>query len=257
MGSAAQTRLQPRRTAPAHAALLAAVAVALLGGGCAGRNTVASGYEGAPAVGDVLLLPSNVVLPAPPGLESAPPLVDEEIRSYLDSHGKRVHSLTNEEAQAEWLASARALKAEVGTAQMDFDGAAATLARRMHAERRFDVLVLPWIALRPAKVRGRSVTWDGVTRTLRVRNPEGRNLQVLRDLDTQAAAPSLHVAVYSPDGQKLFEGVGGLDLLHALVIEGEPTRIDAELLPRSQIFAERSSLQEGIAVGFDPFLPRP
>jgi hypothetical protein len=101
------------------------------------------------------------------------------------------------------------------------------------------------------------VTWDGVTRTLRVRNPEGRNLQVLRDLDTQAAAPSLHVAVYSPDGQKLFEGVGGLDLLHALVIEGEPTRIDAELLPRSQIFAERSSLQEGIAVGFDPFLPRP
>jgi hypothetical protein len=253
----ALARCRHPRTPRTRASLLAAVAVVVLGGGCAGRNTVVGGYEGARAVGDVLLLPSNIVVPVPPGLEGATPIVDEEIRSYLDSHGKRVQALTSEEAQAEWLASARALKAEVGEAKMSFEGAAATLARRMHTERRFDALVVPWISLRPARVRGVSVSWDGVTRTLRVLNPQGRGLQVLKNLDTQATAPSLELAVFSPDGRKLFEGVGGLDLLHALVIEGEPTRIDAELLPRSQIFAERSSLEEGIAVAFDPFLPRP
>ncbi len=239
-----------------RARLLAALAIALLAAGCAGRNTVLGGYKGAAAVREVVLLPLNVVVPLPPGLEAAAPFVEEEIRKYLDSHGKRVQLLTGEEAQVAWLASAQALKAEVGASQMSFEGAAAILAKQLHAERPFDALVLPWIALRPAKVRGRTVSWDGVTRTLRIVNPEGRSLQVLKDLEAQAAAPSLQLAVFAPDGRKLFEGLGGLDLLHALVLEGEPTRIDAELLPRSQIFADRSSLQEGVAVAFDPFLPK-
>jgi hypothetical protein len=239
-----------------RAGLLVTLAIALPGAGCAGRNTVASGFEGASAVRDVALFPLNVVVPLPPGLEGAAPLVEEEIRDYLASQGKRVQSLAAEDALAAWLASAQALKAQVGAPRMDFEGAAAILARRLDAQRRFDALVLPWIALRPAKVRGRSVSWDGVTRTLRVVNPEGRSLQLLKDLQAQAAAPSLQLAVFAPDGRKLFEGVGGLDLLHALVLEGDPTRIDAELLPPAQIFSDRSSLQEGVAVAFDPFLPR-
>jgi len=244
--------LSPSRV---YAALVAAAGIALLAGGCAGRNILAGGHAGARGVRDVALFPANIVVALPPGLETAAPFVDEEIGKYLDSHGKRVQALTHEEALSEWLASAQALKAEVGESQMSFEGAAATLARRMHAERRFDALVLPWIAIRPAQVRGRTVTWDGVTRTLRILNPQGRSLQVLRDLEARAAAPSLQLAVFSPDGRKLFEGVGGLDLVHLLVLEGEPTRIQAEPLSRSEIFADRTSVQEGVAVAFDPFLP--
>lgn len=239
-----------------HAALVAAAAVALLAPGCAGDGILSGGRGGARGVRDVALFPANIVVAPPQGLETATPYVDEEIGKYLDSHGKRVQVLTREEAFTEWLASAQALKDEVGESQMSFDGAAATLARRLHAKQRFDALVLPWIAVRPAKVRGRTVTWDGVTRTLRILNPQGRSLQVLRDLEARAAAPSLQVAVFSPDGRKLFEGVGGLDLVHLLVLEGEPTRIEAEPLSRSEIFADRTSVQEGIAVAFDPFLPR-
>jgi hypothetical protein len=256
MGPLAAVRDRIRLAPRARAGLLAALASMLLGAGCAGPSSVASGFEGASALRDVVLFPLNVVVPLPPGLEDAAPFVDEELRSYLDSHARRVQSLTPEEALAAWLASAQALKEEVGASQMSFEGAAAILATQLHLERRFDALVLPWIALRPAKVRGRSVSWDGVTRTLRIVNPEGRSLQVLRDLEAQAAAPSLQLAVFSPDGRKLFEGVGGLDLLHALVLEGQPTRIGAELLPRAQIFTDRSLLEEGIAVSFDPFLPK-
>ena len=256
MGPFAGARPQLRFAPRVRATLVAAVTVALLTAGCAGCNSVARGHKGAPALDDVVLFPLNVVVPLPPGLETAAPSVDAAIREYLDAHDKRVQAPTPEEAQAAWLASAQALKAEVGASQMSFEGAAAMLARRMHEERRFDAVVLPWIALRPAKVRGRTVTWDGVSRTLKVVNPEGRSLQVLKEFQAQAAAPSLQVAVFSQDGRKLFEGVGGLDLLHALVLEGEPTRIDAELLPRAQIFADRTPVQEGIAVAFDPFLPR-
>jgi hypothetical protein len=256
MGPFAATRDRIHLAPQVRASLLAALAILLLGAGCAGRNTIASGFEGTSAVRDVVLFPLNVVVPLPPGLEDAAPFVDDEIRSYLDSHDKRVQSLTREEAEPAWLASAQALKAEVGASEMGFEGAAEILAKQLHQERRFDALVLPWIALRPAKVRGRSVSWDGVTRTLRVVNLQGRSLQVLKDLQAQAAAPSLQLAVFSPEGRQLFEGVGGLDLLHALVLAGDPIRIDAELLPRAQIFADRTSLQEGIAVAFDPFLPR-
>ena len=257
MGPFAGARPRLRFPPRGRATLAAALAVALLAGGCAGRNSVARGYAGAAALDDLALFPLNVVVPLPPGLEAAAPTVDAAIRAYLDAHEKRVRAPSFDAAQAAWLASAQALKAEVGASQMSFEGAAATLARRMHAQEPFDALVLPWIALRPAKVRGRTVSWDGVTRTLKVVNPEGRSLQVLRDFQAEAAAPSLQLAVFSPDGRKLFEGVGGLDLQHALVLEGEPTRIDAELLPRAQVFADRTPVAEGIAVAFDPFLPRP
>ena len=233
-----------------------AVAVALASAACAGRNTIARGHTGAGAVRDVLLLPLNVVVDPPPGLEDAAPFVEQEMHALLDAHGKRVRTLAREDADAAWLESAQALRAEVGSSEMGFDGAAAILARRLHALQPFDALVLPWIALRPAKVRGRTVTWDGVERTLRVVNPQGRSLKILRDFQANAAAPSLQLAVFSPDGRRIFDGVGGLDLLHALVLEGEPTRIDAELLPRAQIFADRTAIQEGVETAFDPFLPR-
>lgn len=251
-GAQSSTRPVPR----ARAAVVAALTVTLLGAGCAGSNKVARGHAGASAVSDVLLLPLNVVVALPPGIDDAALSVEDEIRRHLDAHGKRVQAPTREQAEAEWLASAQALRAEVGASQMSFDGAAAILARSLHAEHGFDALVLPWISLRPAKVRGRTVTWDGVTRTLRIVNPQGRSLQVLKDFQAQAAAPSLQLAVFAPDGRKLFEGVGGLDLLHALVLGGEPTQIDAEPLSRAQVFADRTSIQEGIEVAFDPFLPR-
>lgn len=235
----------------------ALAATCLATAGCAGHSAFGGGHAGAAEYGELLLFPLDVVAPLPAGTEAGAASVDAEIRRYLEDQDRRVHPVPPEEARSAWLASAQALKSEVGAERMSFEGGAATLARRLHGERRFDALVLPWIALAPAKVRGRTVTWDGVTRTLRVVNPQGRSLKVLKDFQAQAAAPSLHVAVFAPDGRKLFEGSGGLDLLHALVLEGEPTRIGAELLPRAQIFADRTPVYEGIAVAFDPFLPRP
>jgi hypothetical protein len=168
-----------------------------------------------------------------------------------------VQTLAPRDALAAWLAAAQALKAEVGDARMSFEGAARVVARQLAEAHRFDALVLPWIVLRPAKVRGRVVTWDGVSRTLRVVNPSGRSLGFLDDFEAQAAAPSIQVAIFAAAGAKIFEGVGGLDLIHALAIEGDPPKIDAVPRPREETFSDLAPLREGIAAAFDPFLPRP
>jgi hypothetical protein len=228
---------------------------ALLAAGCA-RNVVARGHGGAKAVREVALFPLNVVVPLPAGVAPGVASVEAELRAYLEAHGKRVEEVAPRDARAAWLASAQTLKAEVGEAQMSFDGAARVLARTLSRERRFDALVLPWLALRPARVRGRTVSWDGVSRTLGLVNPSGRSSMLLEDFEAEAAAPSLQLAVFSADGAKIFEGVGGLDLLHELVIDGDPPRIDARPRPRSEIFADRSPIREGVAAAFDPFLPR-
>jgi len=234
--------------------LLPALLALALAAGCAGRGgpVRSAGSD----VREVLLFPLNVVVAIPQGLEPGAPRVEEEVRSYLESRGKRVQTLPARDAHSAWVAAAQALKAEVGEDRMDFAGAARMLARQLAAERRFDALVLPWLVLRPAKVHGRAVTWDGVSRTLRVANPSGRSLGFLGDFQAQAAAPSLQVAVFSAEGESLFSGVGGLDLIHSLVIEGDPPKVDAVPLPTSEVFSDLGLLREGIGIAFDPFLPR-
>jgi len=245
----ARTPVTRRRAA----ALLVA---ALLAAGCAGRSPVAPGGADGAAVQDLLLLPLDVVAPVPAGLEPGVAFVEAELRAALESHGKRVQALAPRDAHAAWLAAARDLKAEVGDEAMGFEGAARVLARNLAREHRFDALVLPWLALRPAKVRGRSVRWDGVARTLRVVNPSGRSLGFLDDFEAQAAVPSIQLAVFSAAGEPLFEGVGGLDLIHVLAVEGDPPKVDARPRPRAEVFSDRTPLREGIAVAHDPFLPR-
>jgi hypothetical protein len=234
----------------------ALLGLALLAAGCA-RNVVARGFRGAQAVREIALFPLNVVVALPAGLAPGTAFVEAELLAYLEAHGKRVERVLLADARAAWLASAQALRAEVGEERMGFDGAGRLLARRLRAERRFDALVLPWLALRAAKVRGRTVSWDGVTRTLELASPSPRSAALLEDFAAQAAVPSLQVAVFSPEGAKIFEGAGGLDLVHELVIAGDPPRIDARPRPEPEIFSDRSAIREGVAVAFDPFLPRP
>jgi hypothetical protein len=238
---------------PPAAALLVA---ALLAAGCAGRSPAPAAPSPGAAARQLVLLPLDVVAPVPPGLEPGVGFVEAELLLTLESHGKSVRLLAARDAHAAWLAAARDLKAEVGDDEMDFEGAARVLERNIARDSPFDALVLAWIVLRPAKVRGRSVRWDGVTRTLRVVNSTDRSLGFLDDFEAVAAVPSIQLAVFSAQGEPIFEGIGGLDLVHALTVEGDPPKIDARPHPREEVFSDRTSLREGIAIALDPFVPR-
>jgi hypothetical protein len=68
----------------------------------------------------------------------------------------------------------------------------------------------------------------------------------------QITGLSLHVIVLSGDGKIVFQGLGGLDLVHS-VQEGTGA---AEPLLRLQpnLLGDTDNLREGIAVALDPYL---
>ena len=232
------------------------VALAFAAAACATRPGAAP-QASAPGVERVLVFPLNVVVSMPSGLESGAASVADALRTWLLAQGLAVEEVPTPEARTAWLAAAQALRAERGEQQMGFEAAASVLARGLRRERDFDALILPWLALRPAKVRNRTVTWDGVSRTLRLIGGESKKTHfLLEEFSADAAAPSLQVAVFSADGAKLFDGVGGLDLVHALVVEGDPPKIGERLIPASQMLSDHAPVNEGIALALAPLAKR-
>ena len=101
-----------------------------------------------------------------------------------------------------------ALRAEVGPDAMSFEGAARHLAQRLRARQEYDVLVMPSLTFRPAKLRTRRVSWDGVDRRLEtVGEPtHSGNIILANTFHGEMLAPSLAVFVFSPSGELLFGG---------------------------------------------------
>jgi hypothetical protein len=205
----------------------------------------------------IALLPLNVVVTLPSEVESGVDTVSRELRLFLEAHGFAVDPLELAEAREAWLRSALALKAEVGPDGMSFEGAARTLARQLRETRRFDALIVPWIAMRPARMQGGTASWDGIKRKVHVVASDGkrRSSWALGRLRAVVTAPSLQVVAFSPDGEKLDEGVGGLDLVHDADLDVTAATIHFEMTPRPAIFQDPETVRQGIAIALGPVLP--
>lgn len=228
-----------------------ALAVACAGGSAATRDAP----PGPPR--RVVVFPLNVVVTLPTDVESGVAAVSEELRAYLEARGLAVDRVELADAREAWLRSAQALKAEVGPDRMSFEGAGRTLARQLREVKDFDALILPWIAMRSARMQGGTISWDGVKRKLKVAGSDGRprSSWVLGRVRSTVVAPSLQLAVFSPQGEKLYEGIGGLDLVHDADLDVSSARIHFEMVPRTPIFQDRAYLRQGIAIAVDPLLP--
>lgn len=230
-------------------------ALALLAEGCA---TSPQNRLYRPAGADlqrVLLLPLNVVIAMPGELTSGAKRVDQALHGYLAERGKSIETLGLAEARKAWLASAMECKA-VGRGCRGFDGAARVLARHLRENREYELLIVPYLLLRPARMRLNNVAWDGVERRI---ERIGESNDGGFELDSGSIeAPSLAVFAFSSDGDKLFQGVGGLDLAHRLVFPpkrgSQALRWTFEL--RDDLFSDPALLREGVAVALDPLLPR-
>ena len=239
-----------------------AIACVALLAACAGgsANRPAAGGFDPESLHEVMLLPLNLMVDLPNELEEGAPRVEAALQSYFVSQGKRVSTLDLADAHRVWAASAGALRAEVGEEAMSFEGAARLLARRLHELHAFDVLVLPALVFRPARLYTRRVSWDGVERSLEtVDEPtEVGSMWLANTFHGEIRAPSLLVYAFSPDGAPIFQGVGGLDLAHrARILPGarvSETRWTLERRP--ELFSDASLIQEGIAIALDPLLPR-
>lgn len=234
-----------------RAALL--VAVAGIAFGCAASRNHLYRRSGA-EFERALVLPLNLVVAMPEEVADAARRVDAVLLGYLAERGKAVETIGFVEASTAWRESEAECRSQ-GEKRCDrFAGVARVLAQRLRRDHDYQTLIIPYLYLRSARNNASVAAWDGVKRPVEKSGqgfgPDGP----LRLVRGQVRAASLKVFAFSGDGEKVFEGVGGLDLVDRIdgYSEYEPYTIEV----RENALADSASVREGVELALDPLVPR-
>ncbi len=167
---------------------------------------IAEGQAGSPHVEAVVLLPLNAVVPLPVEFESIAERVEAEIQRYLaETQVRRVATPSPEECRQLWIRSIEEVEAQPD-APKGFEAAVRVLTMKLRRRYALDAVVIPSLIYRSALMNGQKVSWDGVSRTLRVLNLPGSfgSIVVTTSFAGQTQAMSLHVLAFDPEGEKVF-----------------------------------------------------
>jgi hypothetical protein len=208
----------------------------------------------------VLLCPLNVTLALPSEISGESRFVEREIEGYLGKHGLEVQKLGLSETRGRWQRAAAEAK---HTGSKD---AGEIFVKDLRGSREFDAVVLPSLILRSVSVTDSSGTWDGVRRMVSMVNLPHRGQGgeagtlskgiALGGISGAVMAASLHVMAYLADGQRVFEGIGGLDFVQEADLGGA-SRSSWELRMSPSRLRRPAVLSEGVEIAFGPFLPPP
>jgi hypothetical protein len=212
----------------------------------------------------VLVAPLNLALRAPVELQNIDEPVWHELLRYFQNQDRRVVVISPVDAELLWMDAIAEL--EQSGATHDFPTASAHFARRLLEQVDYELLLLPSLVLRSARLHERHAYWDGVHRRLHVRGapmsgaiteigPSGNHVGVC-GLTGRVSGASLHVALLNPDGRIVYQGLGGLDLIHEAVLDRRAPREIWQLVLRKAPFADIESVRQGIALAFERELPR-
>jgi hypothetical protein len=204
-----------------------------------------------------MVLPINLTLKTPS--EFSPVLDDMfgAIAGYIRDCGDTLETLSRKEATAGWAESIIEVK-ESEALEDNFEAAMRTYVTRLAETRSFDAVISPSIVYRTTTTRDRRVKWDGVFRKMKVVNlsDAAKNKGLARGLTLEIAGVSLHVMVFGPEGDLIFQKYGGLDLAHDIDMAGAEFTMNPRLSLKEAPRKERDHISEGIGVAFDPYLPR-
>jgi hypothetical protein len=204
-----------------------------------------------------MVLPVNLTIKTKPEFD---PLLDDvfgAIAGYIRDRGDTLETISRKEATAQWAASIIEVK-ESETLEDNFETAMRAYVTRLAETHSFDAVISPSIVYRTTKTRDRKVKWDGVFRKMKVVNlsDEAKNKGLARRLTLEIAGVSLHVMVFGPEGDLIFQKYGGLDLVHDVDMAGAEFTMHPGLSLKDGLLKESDHLSEGIGVAFDPYLPR-
>jgi hypothetical protein len=257
-----------RRCRPGLAVLAAS---ALVAASCRSAPPRPLGFEdGAPAGPRVAVAPLNLPVELAPDLEDAVDPVGLEIVRHLRSRGARVAVIFAADAWTLWRRSAAAVQA-AGAGAPDPVGVGRAFALSLAEHADYDLLVLPSLVFRDARVMGHFAHWDGVRRRIRFRGRSGAPPAGARPIPDpiagDAAAPppesewrgritglSVHALAFTPEGRSVFQGFGGLDLVHDAVLEREGSGDAPSLRLQPALLENGEHLRQGVARVLDPCL---
>ncbi|HXK23291.1 MAG TPA: hypothetical protein VMS55_11510 [Myxococcota bacterium] len=234
---------------------------------CAGHGPkMVEQGEGVPSSAGprVVVAPLNLGVELASDFEDAVPIVELSLIRSLQRRGARVAVIWTPDAVTLWRTAVASVAPE-GSSAKDYRAAADAFEKRLAQSESFDMLLIPSLALRPAKLSGRTVRWDGVQRRLRVEPAENASLPldspvfagegVVADsaLQGHVSGLSLHLLALRP-GRRALERWGGLDLVHDAVPPRGPGTSAKELEPklRHELLEDPLHVDEGVALALDP-----
>lgn len=202
----------------------------------------------------VVVAPLNLAIRAPAELEGDGDPVWQELLRHFQDRDRQVAVISPITAERMWLEVM--LDEEEPGLEIGFEAATARFARALAEHRDFDILVMPSLVLRKARVNGQSAYWDGARRAMPMESPawDAGLSEVLNNGATgwvngvrgDVAAASLHVQVLGPDGVVVHEGIGGLDVVQRAEIARPWTPNRWKFVERPQPFADSGSVREGV-----------
>lgn len=239
-----------------RSAHLSIAALALVLAACASPPQ-ASAPDAEPLRPDrVVVAPLNLAVRVPAELAGDGALAWAELLQHFLDRGQQVAVLSPESAEALWNAATSDL--DSSDRSQALRTARSRLAQLLADYRDYDVLVVPSLVLRPARVQGAFASWDGVRRIVPnasdVIDPGIADIMTppgsvwVNGLSGTIAAASLHVAVLGPDGTTLYEGLGGLDLAREPRRETRKGWASWTFETRRDPLADPEHLREGIDI---------
>lgn len=234
----------------------------LFGLGASAWWLVATAASGEPAAasapGRVIVVPVNLAVRAVPEVQSGIEPVWHALLEYFVAQQPTV-ALARNDAGLLW----NEVMADAQKAGDDKDLYAnyARFARRVAEQAPFYRIVFPTIVIHPARLSARTASWDGVHRIVDIPGQFSESIDTYRDgkiwinrhgATGELAAASLHVAVFTAQGELRYEGRGGLVLLQELVAppESKPRELELIAVMRADPFAAPDQLREGIEAAF-------
>ena len=211
----------------------------------------------------LVVAPLNLAVKLPVELEDGVQPVRDEIIAYLQQRDAWVAVIWPSDAWELWKEAMIATSSTKDGAQR-LEKAVGIFVAELGRNAEFSAFMLPTLVYREAKVWGHMARWDGVSRKLPTRTRAIANARLptlepsLGESQVKGAkvpGVSLHVLVFAPDGRRVFEGRGGLDLVHAVLITGSADTGHGSLVPDVNPFRNSEHLREGVALALDAYVP--
>jgi hypothetical protein len=241
--------------APRLAALLAAAAFAFTVPSCSSIITDNRLYDEASAnFHTALVLPLNVMAKLPAELAPGSERVEDALDAYLRAHGRTVETISYDEARSAWRASVDACRAALGDCS-DFAKPARYLALQLAQGRDHELLIVPYLRFRESENCSEHVHWDQVQRPVEKTGPGLYEGGPIRIEHAHMRAVSLEIYALRRDGQRVFEGDGGIEVVDRIYVPKPPEPVVSE--PRQNLYENPDWIAEGVSIALHPLIPMP
>jgi len=204
-----------------------------------------------------LVLPINLTIKTPPEFDSVLDDMFGAIAGYIRGRGDSIETFSREQATERWAASIMEVK-KSDTLEDNFRSAIHVLVKHLAEDYSFDAVISPSVIYRTTKTRERTAKWDGVFRKMKVINLSdvAKKKGLARSVSVEISGVSLHVMVFDPSGELVFQKYGGLDLVHDIDMENAEFTMNPRLSLKPGLLKDSEHLDEGMRKAFDPYLPR-